>query len=1267
MSILTNILSENFKKNADSILLEQGNFTYTWADIEHLSNICIERINRKINVENVKVFFIAVPFGNQFLAFALSSIKLSIPFVPVEKKNFLENTLNQLVLTDKEYFLLETSLLANSTNSSPIDFHFSESLDSSPLYGIMTSGTTGTPKIPLIPHNAYIYLSNTVKSRVQNVDTWSCIHSVTFGFSTFEYFMPLIIGGKIISYEESISSESNGPIELAKLLINQAQIDVACLTPSGLNLFLQSINSIDKIKFPTTIILSGEPLSQSLFDKWDKVLGDKGITLVNTFASAETGGQIFWNDYINSQQTNQLGDIMPYVKVYLVDSHNNIITGAGTGRLATLSPTNMIGYLNDDKQTNYVYVENENSKALILDDILSRSESGAYFYRGRHGSSIKYKGKLVDLSAISKVCEQSLELKVLTTKYIDQGLVAQIVSFIDLKENDKIEIWPALGEFNEYDSFTYQIMTQPGAISPVFKKAVTDISYDQNVLDLGCGGNLLISELALIGGANKVFAYEIDHKAYEEAKGLVISKNFDRKKIHVSNIDISTMSDIPLASVAVTRIFGNIASADGVIPLVKGVNARTSQPIKWLPEIVRTKIACIDLPLMTQSDFVITPESESFFRKLERRKNKHYRGRICLRNFDLSRIISDTRDFEVLDFNNNKFTLTPSINLKIQSNGLFSGFILWVASTSSSHVAYDNYLKDQKGWLPVYIPVTDEPIKLEVGDTVNIKLNSPNYSGRSPDYELTIQVYRDNTIICKKKVYSLHSKTNSDAHDYLIDNLRTTSDFQSTQHYYNEKLERAKKIIDNKYQQLPDRVMLLNRIPLTKNNKIDNQKLIKYYIESTSLSTPYSKNSSNQASPDSDKFSVSELITYIQGLVFSLNGRMINKSDNFFEAGVASLGVASISASISDYIGKTITLPMIYDHPSCDLLAARIESEYPEVFNQLLSINQINNSLLNKDNDYNLDKLDAIDIKTFARNASLSNLILKNEIIDNSNMVFILSPPRSGSTLLRVLLGSISSVIAPPELELLRFQTLRDWKQKFSGKNKVWREGFTEFLMYIYSLDEDKALILMEQMYSESLPIENLYKKILLEINKSLFVEKSTYYAVFPQVLNRINTLFPNSKILHLIRNPLACIGSYDQLRLDSYSPVDNKEYTSKQTAELIWLNSHLNISKEFRGQSNYKKVFYEDIVHHTKSTLNNIKTFLNIKDDIPDYFDFDSANKKLMISGANDNTKMLGDPNFFKHETISQTEDIKWILSNQYPLSQESINLYVNLSSIRY
>ena len=151
-------------------------------------------------------------------------------------------------------------------------------------------------------------------------------------------------------------------------------MDVVCLTPSGLNLFLQSINSIDEMKFPTAIVLSGEPLPQSLFDKWDKVLGNKGITLVNTFASAETGGQIFWNDYINSQQTNQLGDIMPYVKVYLVDSHNNIITGAGTGRLATLSPTNMIGYLNDDKQTNYVYVENENSKALILDDILSRSD-----------------------------------------------------------------------------------------------------------------------------------------------------------------------------------------------------------------------------------------------------------------------------------------------------------------------------------------------------------------------------------------------------------------------------------------------------------------------------------------------------------------------------------------------------------------------------------------------------------------------------------------------------------------------------------------------------------------------------------------------------------------------------------------------------------------------------------------------------------------------------------------------------------------------------
>src|SRR3979409_2802780 len=44
----------------------------------------------------------------------------------------------------------------------------------------------------------------------------------------------------------------------------------------------------------------------------------------------------------------------------------------------------------------------------------------------------------------------------------------------------------------------------------------------------------------------------------------------------------------------------------------------------------------------------------------------------------------------------------------------------------------------------------------------------------------------------------------------------------------------------------------------------------------------------------------------------------------------------------------------------------------------------------------------------------------------NRRAVLVLSPPRSGSTLLRVMLGGHPELFAPPELELLAFSTLAE-------------------------------------------------------------------------------------------------------------------------------------------------------------------------------------------------------------------------------------------------
>ena len=67
----------------------------------------------------------------------------------------------------------------------------------------------------------------------------------------------------------------------------------------------------------------------------------------------------------------------------------------------------------------------------------------------------------------------------------------------------------------------------------------------------------------------------------------------------------------------------------------------------------------------------------------------------------------------------------------------------------------------------------------------------------------------------------------------------------------------------------------------------------------------------------------------------------------------------------------------------------------------------------------------------------------------NPSAIFILSPMRSGSTLLRIMLAGNPRLFAPPELQLLCFENLADRKDAFTGYDKYLHEGVIRAVMEI--------------------------------------------------------------------------------------------------------------------------------------------------------------------------------------------------------------------------
>ena len=69
----------------------------------------------------------------------------------------------------------------------------------------------------------------------------------------------------------------------------------------------------------------------------------------------------------------------------------------------------------------------------------------------------------------------------------------------------------------------------------------------------------------------------------------------------------------------------------------------------------------------------------------------------------------------------------------------------------------------------------------------------------------------------------------------------------------------------------------------------------------------------------------------------------------------------------------------------------------------------------------------------------------------------MLSPPRSGSTLLRVMLGGHPGLFAPPELELLSFDTLAERGEAFTGRDSFWLEGAVRAVMEVRGCGPEEA------------------------------------------------------------------------------------------------------------------------------------------------------------------------------------------------------------------
>lgn len=370
----------------------------------------------------------------------------------------------------------------------------------------------------------------------------------------------------------------------------------------------------------------------------------------------------------------------------------------------------------------------------------------------------------------------------------------------------------------------------------------------------------------------------------------------------------------------------------------------------------------------------------------------------------------------------------------------------------------------------------------------------------------------------------------------------------------------------------------------------------------------------------------------------------IDTEEDFFELGGDSIAVARFTNMLQERLGEVVHRNVPYEYPTISRLAEYLADSYRDgvalVFGRhIIKLNEPTVSrLTEKDVSYFREQISARDACSDLKQREGSGRR------KNPQAVFILCTPRSGSTLLRIMLAGHPRLFAPPELHLLPFDSLKQRKELLSGyRRPFWSEGVIRAIMEGKHCDVDQAKEVFEECEEKDLTVQEFYALMQGWLDGRRLVDKTPSYAQNMDVLQRAEDCFGNSQYIHLLRHPVAMIKSYEQRRIQQFWG-ENLGYASRELAELCWIISHQNIIKFLENipAERQCRVVFEDLVRGPRKIMEDVCETLKLELDEEVLTPYQNQETK-MTDGPLPESKMLGDPKFHSYTNIDPDVADSW------------------------
>jgi len=364
----------------------------------------------------------------------------------------------------------------------------------------------------------------------------------------------------------------------------------------------------------------------------------------------------------------------------------------------------------------------------------------------------------------------------------------------------------------------------------------------------------------------------------------------------------------------------------------------------------------------------------------------------------------------------------------------------------------------------------------------------------------------------------------------------------------------------------------------------------------------------------------------------------VGMDDDFFALGGESLKAASFINALQQKWGDTIYVSSVFDAPTLGGYAKFLEKHYPELVSRMLG-----QAMAPKSQEARITPQMVQELRTAIARSAPKPWTPKKK---NPPAVFVLSPPRSGSTLLRAMLAGHPKLFSPPELYLLTYNTLADRKSWFSGSQRFQLEGNIRALMQIRKQPLEEVQAWFSSLEEKAFPTQEYYGMLQEWLGEQLLTDKTPAYATHPETLERGETWFDDTIYIHLLRHPYGMIRSFEEAKLEQlwYPRLVGKDaghpdaspYGRRQLAEMIWLILHENIVRFLEKIPAGRKfqLRFEDMVNDPERVMRDVCARLGLEYS-PDMIKPQDDKKQRMTDGIHDVSRMIGDPKFHQHKKI--------------------------------